>query len=414
MIYMEIERADAKERRELLASIGAVLADVRAAVADWLKLQAAMADDAERLGDGEAAALLRWFLERNFTLLGHEIRSRDGRQTAAIGISRTDTAALLADATLDAAFAWFERGGRVPLIIKSNRVATVHRRVLIDLIIVPVRSADGVMTLSIHAGLWTSSALSTPPDRVPMLRTALADLMRKFGFDGAGHAGKALAHVLTQLPHDLLVAADSSQLEALALTAMSIADRPRPKLHLLEAPLSRHLFAFVWMPRDELSTSRRTAVQTLLTERAQAKLLSWSIAMEDGGAALMRYTLDLRDGGVVPDAAALDDEIEAMVRGWVPGIEVALASFGEEQRAAALAQRYAGIFPQTYQLSTSAEEAARDILRVRELGEARPLDVRLAPIAGADATHFRLKVYSAAGPCRCRASSRGLKIRALR
>ena len=70
MIYMQIERADAKGRRELIAGIGDVLADVRAAVSDWLKLQAAMQDDAVRVGDGEAAALLRWFLDRNFTQLG--------------------------------------------------------------------------------------------------------------------------------------------------------------------------------------------------------------------------------------------------------------------------------------------------------------------------------------------------------
>ena len=40
---------------------------------------------------------------------------------------------------------------------------------------------------------------------------------------------------------------------------MSIADRPRPKLHLLEAPLQRHLFAFVWLPRDEVAWTRTRA-----------------------------------------------------------------------------------------------------------------------------------------------------------
>ncbi len=402
VIYMEIERADAKGRRELITSIGAVLADVRAAVSDWLKLQGAMQDDAARVGDGEAAALLRWFLDRNFTLLGYEQRDRSGAPAGQLGICRSIDAPLLAEGTVQAAIEWFERGGRVPLIVKSNRTATVHRRVLIDVIIVPLHGAGGVTGLSIHAGLWTSAALATAPERVPMLRTALAELVRKFGFDAGGHAGKALAHVLTQLPHDLLIATDTAQLEDIALAAMSIADRPRPKLGLIMSPLKRHLFAFVWLPRDEVSTSRRTAIEALLTQRANAKLLSWNISMEEGGAALLRFTLDLRDGGLVPDVAAIDTELEAMVRGWEPGIEAALAAIGDEGRANALAHRFAPIFPQAYRLSHSPEDAAQDILRLREIGEDRRIDVRL--ISGVEAGDaksenwgLRLKVYSGDG-----------------
>ncbi len=397
MIYMEIERADAKGRRELLASLAAVLADVRAAVSDWLKLQGAMQDDVTRVGDGEAAALLRWFLDRNFTLLGYEQRDRSGAPAGQLGICRSSAAPLLADGTVQAAIEWFERGGRVPLIVKSNRTATVHRRVLIDLIIVPLHGPGGVTCLSIHAGLWTSAALATAPERVPMLRTALTELARKFGFDAGGHAGKALAHVLTQLPHDLLIATDSVQLEGISLAAMSIADRPRPKLGLIMSPLKRHLFAFVWLPRDEVSTSRRTAIEALLTTRANARLLSWSISMEEGGAALLRFTLDLRDGGVVPDVATIDAELEAMVRGWEPGIEAALAAIGDEGRANALAHRFASIFPQAYRLSHSPEDAAQDILRLREIGDERRIDVRLISGVEAGEDGLRLKVYSGDG-----------------
>jgi glutamate dehydrogenase len=397
MIYMEVERADARGRRELLASLASVLADVRAAVSDWLKLQAAMQADADRLGDGEGTALLRWFLDRNFTLLGHEQRDRSGAPTAQLGICRSDTTPLLADSTVATAFEWFERGGRVPLIVKSNRIATVHRRVLIDVIITPIHGEGGLTGLSIHGGLWTSAALATAPERVPILRTALAELTRKFGFDPSGHAGKALAHVLTQLPHDLLIATDGAQLESIALAAMSIADRPRPKYAAILSPLKRHLFAFVWLPRDEVSTSRRTAVETLLRERAQARLLSWSIAMEEGGAAVLRFTLDLRDGGIVPEADAIDAELEAMVRGWAPGIEAALAALGEEGRANALAHRYAAIFPQSYRLDHTPDDAARDILRLRDLDEERRVDVRLVSGANAADDGLRLKVYSADG-----------------
>ena len=56
MIYMEIERADAKDRRALVAAIRNTLGDVRAAVRDWPKMQATLRADAESLGDTEGAA----------------------------------------------------------------------------------------------------------------------------------------------------------------------------------------------------------------------------------------------------------------------------------------------------------------------------------------------------------------------
>ncbi|MEQ1724891.1 MAG: NAD-glutamate dehydrogenase domain-containing protein [Sphingopyxis sp.] len=399
MIYMEIARADAKERRELLADISRVLADTRAAVSDWLKLQAAMHDDAEACGDSEAAALLRWFLDRNFTQLGYERHTRSEVATDAghkrLGICCNDGPPLLNDATIIAAMQWFERGGKAPLIIKSNRVSAVHRRVLIDLIIMPIHDVSGLAGISIHAGLWTSAALSSPPDRVPMLRNMLAELLKKFDFDPSGHAGKALAHVLTQLPHDLLIAVDGAQIESLALTAMSIADRPRPKLHLLTAALGRHLFAFVWLPRDEVSTGRRLAIEALLTTSTKGKVLGWSIAMEDGGAALLRYAIDLREG-IIPDADALDAELELMVRGWEPGVETALADLGEG-RASVLASRFAANFPATYRLAHSPDDAARDILRLHDLNDARPIDVRIARLVDGTVDKLRLKVYSIIG-----------------
>ena len=62
IVYLETGRADARQRRALEGALKATLGDVRAAVGDWPKLQAAMAEDADRLADERsrgAAALVR-------------------------------------------------------------------------------------------------------------------------------------------------------------------------------------------------------------------------------------------------------------------------------------------------------------------------------------------------------------------
>ncbi len=403
VIYIELERGDARARRRLLDGLEAALRDVRAAVRDWRAMRAAMLADAAMRVEGEAAELLRWFEGGAMTQLGHEWRTRDGKVQDSLGISESSESQLLSPAALEAAFAWFDAqeksgGGHAPLLIKSNRLSAVHRRVLLDLVIVPEVKGKKVERLSIHAGLWTSAALSAPPAKVPVLRAQLEALMAKFGFDPTGHAGKALAHALTALPHDLLIAFDAASLEELVLTSMSITDRPRPKVVTVQSALGRHLFAFVWLPRDEVSTGRRIAVEALLVREAKAGVIGWTMVLEDGGAALLRYTLDLRSGGVVPDAEALGAQLEQMVRGWQPEVEAALAKRGDPGRAAALAARFAPTFPPNYRNLYNPEEAARDILRLRDLDAANPRSVRLARKSLDGDDRLRLKVYSAAGP----------------
>src|SRR3546814_16244076 len=99
---------------------------------------------------------------------------------------------------------------------------------------------------------------------------------------------------------------------------MFITDRPRPKLLTVQSALGRHLFAFVWLPRDEVSTGRRLAVESLLVREAKAGVIGWTMVLEDGGAALLRYTLDLRSGGVVPDTEALGAPPVHRERVWQP------------------------------------------------------------------------------------------------
>ena len=408
MVYLETERADARTRRALEGALAATLADVRAAVSDWPRLQEAMAADADALADGEAAALLRWFKDGMLTQLGHVTRHRDGSQSGALGICRKSGKALLSAESYARAFAWFDGSakggqgdGRVPLIVKSNLISAVHRRVPLDLFILPVREDGKLTALSVHAGVWTSAALAAAPDRIPRMRAQLAELMTKFGFSPSGHAGKALVHALTALPHDLLIGFSDADLERIATAMMSLVDRPRPQLALVKAPLARHLFAFVWLPRDAMSTAVRLQVRDLLVTAAEAPVLDWSLQIEGGSLALLRFVLDIRDGAEAPDEAALDARLKAMVRGWGEAVEGELGASEEAGRAAAIAARWAEAFPPAYRTAYGAAEAARDINRLRQLaaeGETGPRrGARLHRMEDDSADQLRLKLYQRSG-----------------
>ena len=396
-IYVETSRIDAKERRALADSLAAVLEDVRCAVTDWRKMQGAMSEDADSLPESEGSALMRWFMDGAMTVLAHERIMGDGEREMRLGLARSSDVALLSDESVVRARRFFAEGGQAPLILKSSRVSTVHRAVQLDILVVPVRDGDKLMGLSVTGGLWTSAALATPPERIPLLRTQLSDLLTRYGFDPSGHAGKAMSHALTSLPHDLLVSFSRADLERVTLTAMSLTDRPRPKLLAVRSALGRHVFVFVWLPRDDISTGLRRAIGAMLTETKGASVLGWSISLEDGGIGLVRYLLDLDDRSVEVDEAALDRRLQLMVRGWEPAVEAELARVTDEKRAAALMERYAVAFPQSHRMAYSIEEAAQDMIGLLAMERDHSRISRLIEDTDKDASTLSLKVYNAGG-----------------
>jgi glutamate dehydrogenase len=178
---------------------------------------------------------------------------------------------------------------------------------------------------------------------------------------------------------------------------MSLADRPRSKLVLVRSLLGRHLFAFVWLPRDE-SRPRAARRSATCSPMPPMKLLNWSIALEDGVVALMRYTLDLRGGGVMPDggrarrAAGADGaRLGARGRGGA-------GRAGRQRRRARRAWHCVSPMPSPRSIAPTStpEEAARDILRIATLDGAGDRSVRITPHPTRKG-QYRLKLYAQGG-----------------
>jgi glutamate dehydrogenase len=392
LMYIEVDRADAKGRAELVAELQRVLENVRAAVVDWRTMQENMHAQAEAVADGEGKELLHWLAGGAMTLLGYEVERPGKKPSQRLGIMK------LSDDPTDeggseGAIRYFEQGGPVPLMAKADLRSPVHRRVPLDLIVVPLREKGKITGIGVHAGLWTSQALTVPIEDVPLLRRQLAALEKDFGFEPSGHSGKALRHALASLPRDLLVNLRPDEVKHLASTAISLADRPRPTLILVRSILRGHMFAFVWLPRDELTTRRRVSIGEMIEQSAKGKITNWSVDLGDGDLALVRYTLNVDAKTPTPDVAALDRRLDAMVRGWVPSVEEALGELVGERSAARLAMTYLDQFPEGYRIRTGPADAARDVVCLSGLADAGARDVRLFRRDSDAPDRLHLKTY---------------------
>lgn len=395
VIYVELDRADARGRHELVQGIEGALACVRAAVGDWRTMLEIMRSDAAEVAvrDPESAALLEWLADNHFTLLGHKIVAADGGCGQGLGILSSDGIDLWSAEDMRGLLEAIADDPRAVLALKADRLSPVHRRVPLDVLI--VRREDG--SLSVHAGLWTSAALRSPPTEIPVIRRRLAELDSELRFAPASHGAKALAHAISTLPHDLLVSFDAAMVREAAVTAMSLADRPRPALLLLPGALRRHLFAFVWLPRDELTTTRRHAIMKMIEEAVLSSVTSWSVELGDGDLALIRLTLGYAASRPLPDVAELDRQLVEMVRGWAPAVESELTERVGTGRATRLALTYLAGIPEDYRTRAAASEAALDILRLNALEGSDDRDVRLFRDPSDRPGQLRLKLYRSGG-----------------
>src|SRR3954447_3352327 len=362
MMYLELDRADARGRQELAADLRRVLSDVRLAVRDWESLQRQMREDAAAIDDPEGAALLNWFADGAMTLLGYHVERPRQVPSSALGIFSVPGAPT-DEGGAEGAMRYLEKNA-APLVAKAERKSTVHRRVPLDLVVVPILDKGKVAGIGVHAGLWTSEALRVPPESVPVLRERLKQLAADFGFDPKGHSGKALRHAIASLPRDLVIAVDYKSLRHMVMMAMSLADRPRPALLQVRSILQGQLFTFVWLPREELTTARRRAIAMLLEHEVGREITSWSVELGDGDLALIRYTQYIDEDAPLPDAEALDSAVVEMVRGWSPAVEAELISAAGAARATRLALTYINSFPDGYRARTAPEEGSADILRL--------------------------------------------------
>ena len=119
------------------------------------------------------------------TLLGYEVERPDEAPSNTLGIfsipgAPTDEGGCLG------AMRYFEHGGDVPLLAKAERKSTVHRRVPLDLVVVPIRENGKITGIGVHAGLWTSQALTLPAEEVPVLRARLEQLDKRFRLRSRG------------------------------------------------------------------------------------------------------------------------------------------------------------------------------------------------------------------------------------
>lgn len=410
-LHIQIDALSSQATRQaLLAEIDLVLTQVGRVVAGWrpmLERVRQIVEDWRRAPPrapsalmAEAMQFLLWLTEHNFTFLGmREYGLESGRllpvPDSGVGILEDSRLLFLRSGPdyveMTPQHVDFLAEDDPLLVTKANIRSRVHRRAHMDYVGIKLYDTAGEVTGELRVlGLFTSMAQAASHAEVPIVRRKVAEVMRRSGYDPAGHAGKALMNALDHYPRDELFQISIEQLFEFATAIAILPDRPRVRVFSRIDRFDNFVSVLVFVPRDRYDSDVRMRIGACLAGAYDGRVSTYEPSFPEGELARVHFIIG-RNGGRTPrpDRDTLEAEVDALTERFGDRL---LRLSSSPQRV----EPYRNAFSPGYQSRNSAETALADIDRIDTLsGDAVAL--RLSP-AGREDARFALKVYHPASP----------------
>ncbi|TVS13348.1 MAG: NAD-glutamate dehydrogenase [Gammaproteobacteria bacterium] len=416
VIHAEIDRLDRTEFPAFIADLEATLADVRVAVGDFDAMRRRVEEMIATLERAplpqpteevdEARAFLHWLLDDNFCFLGARsfeiVDAPDGRTLRQVGgselgitrnRSRPSRPLLLED--LEPSTLEYLLDPRVLQFAKSGTRSRVHRPAYPDYIALKHFDTEGnVIGESGVLGLYTSVVYQELPQRIPILRQRVAQVLEWSGYDLSGFDGKVLKQVLATYPRDELFQTEVDELFHTALGITRNHERNQVQVFVRQDRYGLFFSCLVYTPREIYNTALREQIQDVLSEELQALDAEFTSYFSES--VLIRTHFMLRvdpNVRVAWDEQRIEQRIRALARNWDDALRDALIQEVGESTMRTFQLRYGRAFPSAYREAFDARMAVYDIRHMEKLTRAGDLVMRLYRRLEDPPEQLRLKVF---------------------
>jgi glutamate dehydrogenase len=417
-MHFQVTRQPDSVLAALSSALARVLADVRVSVDDWPAMRDRLGQVIEVLSGAslpvdreeqdELGAFLSWIQRSHFTFLGYRAYRFEAApggtvtrviEGSGLGVLRDPALSVFDDLTDGApvppAVGAFLSRPDWMMVAKANRLATVHRPVHMDTIIVKAADEAG-SELSAHmfVGLLGSAAYHLSARTIPWLRRKLARVLSRAGFDPRSHDGRALTNIVETYPRDELFQVTDEQLFQTVIGILGLQLRRRVALFIRRDDFERFVACLVYVPKDRFSTDLRLRIQAILETAFAGPATAHYTSVGDEPLARLQVYIRTTAGRIPEyDVEAIEHAIADASRTWVDRLQEALVADCGEAEARHLFRRYAGAFPPGYQERTAVGLAVMDIARIEaSLRGTRPELLLYRPFGSAD-HQVRLKVF---------------------
>ncbi|MCP5042773.1 MAG: NAD-glutamate dehydrogenase, partial [bacterium] len=418
VLYLEIHRHSAPEDFDAIAhDLRAVIADVALAVADFDAMRARAGDLLEALEKSppdcipeaeieEGRRFIEWMLDDHFTFLGVteavsvvEGGSRAVREDAGARLGllqkheRSRPREFLHEMNPRAAGLWLEP--KLLGFAKSSVRSTVHRNVYSDYVTIKQFDETGnVARETRFLGLFTSSAYTQSPFRIPVVRKKLEAVTTQEHVLPESHQGRYLQHVLESYPRDELFQISIPTLAKIATGVTRLQERKQVRLFVRRDDYGRFYSCLVYVPRDLYHTDLRRRVGCILGDVFDSDEVEFTTYFSDSVLARTHFVLRVDPmNEIVFDARATERRIVEAARTWRERLEEALGETLGAERGATLAGRYGQGFPASYKENFEARVAVRDLETIEALGHDADIGLSFSREIEDPANHLRFKLF---------------------
>jgi len=420
VLRFHVDRQPAQVFAGLERLVSDVIADITLATSDWLKMRRQAEKIQLDLGShapqaacpdaDEVRAFLNWMINDHFLFIATCRFAMQG--DAEGGVVR-----LVADSGLGVLRGAAESGQRAEdwvsglgvdlsvfhydlLVTKANARSNIHRPAYMDCVAVKQRDGQGkVIGLYCLVGLFSSGAYSTPPRQIPLLRKKIEEVFTAAKITPNSHSGRVVANILDNFPRDLLFQIGTKDLLSTTLGVLSLQERQRTRLFIVQDPFRRFFTCLVYLPREHYSRDVRIAVQNILSEALGGTDVVFDTQFSESILARVYYVIRVPVGSEPSyDIDDLERQVVEVTTTWLDGLRTALFKEVAESRATGLLSDYADGFPGGYREDCHPRIAVKDIQRIELARRDGRLVLHLYhPIAeNPDQLHVRL--YSLGKP----------------
>ncbi|NMG55567.1 NAD-glutamate dehydrogenase [Aromatoleum aromaticum] len=423
IIHVEVDRrTEADDLDALRNGLERVLADVRAAVTDWLAMQQRVVEIIQGIEQNpppvppdeiaETVAFLKWLLDENIVLLGcrdYELVAANGdselhiRPGSGLGLLRERPGE-----NVSRSFAALPMNLKATLpnlpvlltVTKSNTRSTVHRPGFIDRFSVKVFDENGRARAERRViGLLASTAYSTSPRLIPFLRRKVAAVVEQAGLLPKSHAAKALLTILERYPRDELFQISTEDLYHQAMGILRLGERQRTRLFVRTDPFARFVSCLIYVPREHYNTDQRLRMQAVLMEAFNGSSAEFDVQFSESALARVLIIVRTRDSTIPPfDVHELEQRLVRATRRWEDELQRAILEHCGEERGMALLRRYADGFPAGYREEYAPRVAVFDIEQMEALADDRDLAMSLYIPLEAPPGRLNFKIYRVGAP----------------
>src|SRR5215213_3677031 len=416
VIHVEVDRqTEPAVLEDLKGCIEKTLADVKAAVEDWLEMRGRVGDIVSVLEEdppdfdpedlAETRAFLEWIEDDNFTFLGYreyDLTTQDGEEAlcavedSGLGILRqTDSGPVSHSfAELPPEVRRLARTPKLLNLTKANSGATVHRPSYLDYIGIKKFDESGEVTGEQRfLGLYTFTAYSSSVFDVPLVRRKVRYVLERSGFPEGSHNEKDLIEILETYPRDELFQMSKEELFEIAMGILHLQERQRVRFFVRRDTYGRFFSCLVFVPRDRYNTLIRERMQDILLDAFDGANVEYNVRLSESVLARIHFIIYTKPGETPEyDEGEIEGRIVETARSWTDNLYDAMVEQCGEEQGIELFRKYRDAFSPGYRAGFLPRTAVSDIQRMETLKNEDDLGMSLYhPIEeGEDFLGFKL------------------------